>query len=192
MASSNSKLVSEYWDYAKQSWDQGQTVLSYQEWLEARIADLTAALTPFARFGLLKHPYAPEAVFTLVHDRDGHRVVIQFGDFIEAAKRIPGLALTSTDSEPVGAAGGIAEIMVGDPAAVLANAGLMEKPKFTYRVRWTSLDDGQERIAQTSANSETEALMRFFVGDLPVRASSAEILETVPFGTPFTSDEVIP
>ena len=186
------ELYAEWQAYTHFAWKQGLTALSYEEWLERRVSDLTAALTPFARFGLLKHSYAPEAVFTLVHDRDGHRVVIHFGDFIEAAKQIPGLTLTPTDSQTVGSAGGIAEIMVGDPAAVLANAGLMEKPKFTYRVRWTSLDDGQERIAQTSANSETEALMRFFVGDLPVRASSAEILETVPFGTPFTSDEVIP
>jgi hypothetical protein len=86
-------------------------VLSYEEWLEARVVDLTAALIPFARFGLLKHAYAPEAVFTLVHDRDGHRVALTFGDFIEAAKQIPGLTLTPSETQTVGAAGGIAEIM---------------------------------------------------------------------------------
>lgn len=105
------KLLRAQWEaYVDRAWDSQQTAISYDEWLEARVADLTAALTPFARFGLLKHSYVPEAVFTLVHDRDGNRVVLTFGDFIEAAKQIPGLTLAPSETKTVGAAGGIALI----------------------------------------------------------------------------------
>ncbi len=104
------KLYLEYWDYVRRAWENDATAMDYEQWLEARVADLSAALTPFARFGLLKHTYAPEAVFTLVHDRDGNRVVIHFGDYIEAAKQIPGLTLTPSETQTVGGAGGIALI----------------------------------------------------------------------------------
>lgn len=107
----NNTLRSEYYDYVRRAWENDATAMDYEQWLEARIADLTTALTPFARFGLLKHTYAPEAVFTLVHDRDGNRIVIKFGDFTEAAKQIPGLTLTPSETETIGAAGGIAQIM---------------------------------------------------------------------------------
>lgn len=111
----DNSLYAEWQAYTHFAWKQGLTALSYEEWLEARVADLTTALTPFARFGLLKHPYSAEAVFTLVHDRDGHKVVLHFGDFIEALRQIPGLTLTPSETRTVGAAGGIAEIMETKP-----------------------------------------------------------------------------
>lgn len=172
------ELVTAYWDYVKQSWHQDQSALSYQEWLESRVSDLTAALTPFARFGLLKHPYAPEAVFTLVHDRDGHRVVIQFSDFIEAAKQIPGLALTSTDSEPVGAAGGIAEIMVGDPLVNLSRVeirvdfGLDE----TRAIEWLAFTQHICCRLQRSLNRRPDFKAVFYAEDLDLVTNEAKSL----------------
>lgn len=149
---------------------------------------LKTALTPFARFGLLQHRYAPDALFTIAYDRNGNEVVIRYVDFVRAAELVPDVETAGQGEAQIGGRGGIAEIMVGDKAAELVRAGLMGAPKFTYRVRWISHSDGQERIGQTSANTEHEAVSRFYAAG--VNAALAEVIETTPYGVPFASGEM--
>lgn len=149
---------------------------------------LQSALTPFARFGKLQHRYAPDALFTIAYDRTGKEVAIRYADFVHAAELVPDVETAGQGGAQIGGRGGIAEIMVGDKAADHDRAGLMDAPKFTYRVRWTSRADGLTRTGQASANSEAEALERFY--GAAANALSAEVIETTPYGVPFASGEV--
>jgi len=149
---------------------------------------LQVAITPFARFGQLQHRYAPDALFTIAYDRTGKEVAIRYADFAYAAELVPNVETAGQGEAQIGGRGGIAEIMVGDKAADLVRAGLMDAPKFTYRVRWTSRADGLTRTGQASANSEAEALERFY--GAAANALSAEVIETTPYGVPFASGEV--
>jgi hypothetical protein len=81
------------------------------EFYARRCAELEEALTPFAVFGQVKHPYSDEATFTFVHDCNGRQVRLTFADFTRAASLLPEAQTPATDDHPIGAAGGIAEIM---------------------------------------------------------------------------------
>ena len=137
------ELVTAYWDYAKQSWHRDQAVPSYQEWLEARVADLTATLTPFARFGKLQHRYAPDAIFTIAYDRNGTEVVIRYADFIRAAELVPDADAAGQGEQQIGGRGGIAEIM--------------EPAKRQFRVRYVT-GDGETNYGRITTSSEEQAL----------------------------------
>lgn len=78
---------------------------------QARANRLTAALTPFARFGKLQHRYKPEAIFTIAYDRNGREVKIMYADVFHAAEALPDVEIGSTGAAAQGGAGGIAEIM---------------------------------------------------------------------------------
>ena len=109
----NQQLFKQWSMYVWASWESGQTALSYEDWLETRVADLTIALTPFAAYGNLKHPYAPEAVFTIAHDREGRDVTLLFSDFTRAAELVPNATGHTRATKPQDAAGGIALIAEG-------------------------------------------------------------------------------
>lgn len=178
----NDTLRAEYKAYVDLSWVLDRTALSYTDWLEAKVVALQTTLAPFARFGKLQHRYAPDALFTIAYDRNGKEVAIRYADLVHAAELVPDVETAGQGGEQIGGRGGIAEIMVGDTA--------IDKPKFTYRVRWISHSDGQERIGQTSAYTEHEAVSRFYAAG--VNAALAEVIETTPYGVPFASEEVKP
>jgi len=190
-------LRAEYQAYVDQSWDSDQTALSYTDWLETKAAVLQTALTPFARFGLLQHRYAPEALFTIAYDRTGKEVVIRYADFIHAAELVPDVA-AGQGGEQIGGRGGIAEIMNEsaaygeylDEARRERERLLSSGAKFTYRVRWTRRSDGESFTGQVSANSEDEAVNAYL--SRVINAVSAEVIETTPYGVPFASEGVKP
>lgn len=178
----NETLRAEYQAYVDLSWGLDRTALSYADWLETKVATLQSALEPFAAYGRLKLKYPDRAVFTIAYDRDAKPVILLFSDFTRAAQLLPDAQGRRTNTQATGSAGGIAEIMVGDTP--------VEKPKYTYRVRWISHSDGQERIGQTSADNEQDAVARFYAAG--VNAVLVEVIETAPYGVPFASEGVKP
>lgn len=145
----SNKLRAEYQSYVDLSWVLDRTALSYEQWLEARVIDLTTALEPFAAYGHLKLRYPAKAVFTIAYDREGHEVILLFEDFTRAAEVHPNAVGRTSKTTAMGGAGGIAEIAVG------------ATEDREYRVRYVTVDGETcyARVLTTSAE-KAAALVR--------------------------------
>lgn len=164
----NDKLYAEWEAYSHRAWKSGQTILDYDDWIDARIAALEAALTPFAAYGRLKLRYAPEAVFTIAYDREGHEVILHFENFTRAAELLPNATGRTSATKAQGGAGGIAEIMIG------------ATQDREYRVRYVTADGETCYARVLTASAEKAAAL---VRDAVRTATEIEVL---------TPDEVTP